>query len=292
MNRLLPIALLLGCTPQFEDAPWRVDETRILAIVSEPPEAEPNTNVMLTALVASPDGTVVAPPRWSVCTRPRTASERTAVTQRCLEGESLEPVSASMSVLSDACARFGPNVPPAEGDATPQRPSDPDPSGGYFLPLRAETSEATAFGAVRIRCDLPGVTRRIFDAFEERYQTNVNPTLEAVTIDGDVVGEDDVVVVSGGDMVEIAVRPGLDAAEPYVRYDAPRGVLVEEREWLRVQWFVTDGTLDQGLAFVSDGESVSARWTAPVGPDRIHGWAVVTDARGGSSWQAFALDVE
>ncbi len=282
---LLAVLGLVGCVPAFEDEPWRIEDMRVLAIVSEPPEARPGEVVQLSALVASPDGTETLAPVWSVCTRPRTSAERTGVTQPCLRGEALEPVSGSMSVLADACARFGPNPPPADGDAQPQRPSDPDSTGGYFLPVRAQVEDGSAFGAVRIRCDLPGVTRAIFEAFEDRYVANENPSFDARAPLSARVGE----------TVELEVTTPASASEPYVRYDSERGVLVEAREWIRVQWFVTEGTLARGEATLepTDGESpsVTSRWRAPQSAAFVHGWVVVTDARGGSAWEPFTVDV-
>ncbi len=283
---LVGIALsALACTPAFESEPWRVEETRVLSIVSEPAEARPGEVVQLSALVASGEGALAAAPTWSVCTRPRASDERTGVTQRCLRGDALDPTLAAMTVLPDACARFGPNVPPAEGDAPRQRPSDPDPSGGYFLPIRADIEDAAAFGAVRIRCDLPGVTRAIFDAFEDRYETNENPTLE-VTVPA---------VVEAGDRVELGVTLPEGASEPYVRYDVERGVLVDTREWLRVQWFVTEGILDRGQDTLTPAPGgparTSAAWEAPAFSTTVQGWVVVTDARGGAAWQGFTAQV-
>lgn len=287
---------VFGCTPEFDDAPWRVDEARVLAIIATPPEARPGDPVMLTALTASPDGTSGTAPRWSVCTRPRTSAERTSVTARCLEEEFLEPTPPAMLVLADACARFGPNPPPTEGDAAPQRPADPDASGGYFLPVRAEADDTAAFGALRIRCDLPGVTRVIFDAFEERYFANEAPQIGGVSLgSGPRLAADEVATVDAQSEVDITVELPPTAAEAYVRYDSADGVLLDEREWLRVQWFVTEGRLSAGQQTVSptgDGSYVaSTSWTAPSGPATVHGWVVVTDARGGVAWQALTIDV-
>lgn len=300
MRRLaVLVALGLGaCTPRFEDAPWRVEQTRVLGIAAEPAEARPGEVVQLSALVASPDGTVTAAPSWSVCTRPRTAAERTAVTQRCLEGDALEPAGASWSVLSDACARFGPNVPPTEDDGVPQRPSDPDASGGYFVPMRAEVADASSFGALRIRCDLPGVTRAIFEAYEDRYALNRNPEIESIVLrdpDARPLGDAPVAVAAGA-WVDLQVVAGQTAAEAYVRYDAGGGVLVDEREWLRFEFFVTGGELERGQVIVSPGddpgEPVVVSWLAPAEEGVVSGWVVVTDARGGASWRAFAVQVD
>ncbi len=286
---LLPL-LLTACVPSFEDAPWRVDEARVLAIVAEPPEARPNEVVALTALVADPDGTVNGVPAWQVCTRPRMAEERTGVSSVCLQDGGLEPTAASMTVLSDACARFGPNPPPAEGDAPAQRPADPDPSGGYFVPVQATTADASAFGAVRVRCDLPGVSRAIFDAFNERYAMNENPAVERLTVDAALV--DAQATVSAGASVSIEVTLAAGAAEPFVRYDASARQLVDEVEWVRVQWFVSDGSLDRGSVTLETPTRVaSATFTAPTDAGTVYAWVVLTDARGGAAWRAFELDV-
>lgn len=298
IRRIVAVAsfVALGCTPDFDDAPWRVEESRVLAIVATPPEARPGDPVMLAALTASPDGTIATAPTWSICTRPRTSAERTSVTARCLEEGSLEPTTASMLVLSDACARFGPNPPPIEGGSAPQRPADPDASGGYFLPIRAETDDAAAFGALRIRCDLPSVTRAVFDAFEERYFANGPPAIDRVFLgSGAALALDDVATVTKDAETTITVELPATAAEPYVRYDSAQGVLVDEREWLRVQWFVTDGRLSAGqqTLFPSDAAPLvaSTSWTAPSVPATVHGWIVVTDARGGVVWTAFSIEV-
>lgn len=299
IRRTITLALFvaLGCTPEFNDAPWRIEQSRVLAIAATPAEARPGEPVMLTALTASPDGTVAEAPLWAVCTRPRSSAERTSVTARCLEEDFLEPTAASMVVLSDACARFGPNPPPIEGGAAPQRPADPDPSGGYFLPIRAEADGAAAFGALRIRCDLPGVTRTIFDAFEERYVENEAPEVGRVSLgSGPLLTTADAADVEPSAEVTITVELAPAAAEPYVRYDSADGVLVDEREWLRVQWFVTDGELSAGqqtLVPSRDAPLVaSTSWTAPSMPATVHGWVVVTDARGGVVWTAFTIEVE
>lgn len=288
--------LALACTPEFDDTPWRVEEPRVLAIAASPPEARPGDPVMLTALVASPDGPISAAPQWSVCTRPRSSAERTSVTQGCLEQDFLEPTTASMTVLPDACARFGPNPPPIEGDSAPQRPADPDPSGGYFLPLRAASDDAEAFGAIRIRCDLPGVTRAIFDAFEDRYVANEAPQIAEVLLGStDPRSDTGSAGIDTEAELEFTVRIPSASAEPYVRYDSDRGVLVDEREWIRVQWFVTDGRLAIGqdtLRASADADLVaSTSWATPPEPTTVHGWVVVTDARGAMTWDGFTVEV-
>ena len=287
MKRALLLALLLpACTPDFEDTPWRVDETRVLAIASAPAEARPGDALSLSALVVDPDGVRTVAPQWNVCTRPRTSAERTAVTEACLRGDALQAVSAATTMPPDACARFGPNTPPTEGDAPPQRPADPDASGGYFLPIATTVDDTLTFGAARIRCDLPGVTRAIFEAYEARYVLNEAPHDLVFTVEPQV---------EAGEQVDLQVELPASAAEPYVRYDAGPGVLVDEREWIRVQWFVTDGTVDRGQQLLTPTDdavlNAHAVWQAPSASTTVHAWAVVTDARGGVSWAEASIEV-
>ncbi|MEM6997226.1 MAG: hypothetical protein AAF721_42370, partial [Myxococcota bacterium] len=171
-----------ACVPSFDDRPWRVDRPRVLAVASMPAEVRPSDPLTLHALVVTPDGPAEAVPEFSYCTQPRTAGERTAVTASCLRGEDLQATAASSVMLTDGCARFGPNPPPTQEGAAPQRAADPDPTGGYHVPVFARDVDlgAEGFGAVRIRCDLAGATRAIFDAFEMRYTANVAPTIADV----------------------------------------------------------------------------------------------------------------
>ncbi|MCH9685671.1 MAG: hypothetical protein K0V04_29840 [Deltaproteobacteria bacterium] len=290
--------VLVGCVPSFEDRPWRVDEARIVAIAAEPAEARPGEGVGLSALVIEPDGVAADIPAWSLCMQPRTAAERTSVSEACATGEGVLGVTNPVAIPTDSCARFGPNPPPTEGGAPPQRPADPDASGGYFLPARADVPSVgvPAFGFVRLRCDLSGATRAIFDDYERRYSLNVNPAVEAVQIDGETVTESPLQATSGAS-IEWTVRPALGAAEPYVFYDEAGGRLEDRVEALTVRWYVTDGVLTRGEQTIegqpsqSESEALSVDWTLPDSPGRVHGWAVVSDERGGVSWAAVVVDV-
>lgn len=302
---LAGLALTLGCTPPFEDRPWRVDEDRILAIAATPAEARPGATVELQALVVGPEGPLAPALAWSACTQPRTARERTGVTESCARGEDLEPLTAPARLLDDACARFGPNLPPTEGDAPPRRPADPDPSGGYYLPVRAEVSAGPlhSFGFVRLRCDLAGVTRAIFDQFEARYRPNLAPPLERLELlEGDAprpLGQGRL-RVDPGSTVDLQLVLGPDASEATVVVDIESGQIRDRREALTVRWYVTDGELDRGEQTRSgeeldedgeDGARFTVSWRAPDQGSEVYGWAVVLDDRGGTAWTAFALDV-
>ncbi len=290
--RLTPlVALAVGlaaCVPEVEDRPWLVEGPRVIGLSASPAEARPGQAVVFSALVADVDGPAEGPVQWAWCTRPRTAGERTGVTESCLRGDDLEVVANPAVVLPDACALFGPNPPPAEGDETPQRPADPDPSGGYFFPVRASATavDETAFGFVRIRCDLPGVTRAIFEAFEAEYSTNNHPELEGFGVDDEGrSGATRLHVVDTADdpTVRLAVRVANDAAERYVVYDGERGRLVPQREQLVARWYVTAGELSRASSPVL-GLEADVDWTPPAPGSQAWAWVVVTDDRGGTSW--------
>jgi len=280
--RWLPVFLLAGCFPEFADQPWLVDGPQILGIRGDPAEARVNEQVFYEALAVSADGEILDAAEWSYCVQPRSADERTGVTASCLEGRDLEPISASTTILSDACSRFGPNPPPVEANESPRRPADPDPSGGYFLPVQAQVEGAEAFGFQRIRCDLAGATRDVFDAFQDGYTDNLHPEIDDSTRD---------LEVSTGEVVELFLRPTTESAEPYVVYSAEDSRLYDAVEDLTVWWYVTGGRLSHGSRAVTGGEAVST-WSAPDEPAEVYGWMILRDSRGGLTWTHLAIDVQ
>lgn len=297
MTARLIAALLIGtsaCVPSFEDRPWRVEEGRVLAVSVSPPEARPGEVVSFDALVVDADGDRQDVVAWSFCTRPRTAGERTGVTDRCARGKSLETVTNPGVLLPDACARFGPNTPPTQGDEPAQRPADPDPSGGYHLPVGAQvngTVPLLAFGFARVRCDLVGVTRAIFDDFEARYSSNANPVIESVLSDDEVVSAP--LEVARGETIPFAVDLAATSFEPYVVYVAADGALESKAETLTVRWYVTGGELSAGTVTASPASHGASRieWTAPETNGQVGAWVVVADDRGGIAWRGFLIDV-
>ncbi|MEN0067090.1 MAG: hypothetical protein AAGA48_33475 [Myxococcota bacterium] len=272
---------LIGCLPTFEDRAGRVDEPRILAVRGLPAEARPNAPITLEALAVSPEEPMPSSVQWSYCEEPRTVDERTAVTAACAQGDALVSVTAATVIPGDACARFGPNPPPVEGDEPPRRPADPDPTGGYFLPYQAATEAARAFGFQRIRCDLSGATRVIFDAFEDRYVENEHPTIEALLVPERL---------GVGETVTLGVRTAPEDAEPYVVYVAEESALFDRIETLTASFYTTAGGLSQSRVELADGRATT-QFTAPSEPGVVEGWVVVVDARGGVVWDGFTMEI-
>lgn len=285
MRCALTLLLVTGCVPAFDNPAGFIDRTRILGVRSEPAEARPGEAVEWEVRWASPgpgaSNTPPTPPQWAWCTQPRTAAERTAVSAECLDGEGLERTSGRGPVLTDACARFGPNTPPTTGDEPPRRPADPDPSGGYYLPIRAFTPQDEVFGFVRIRCDLPGVTRAIFDEFEDRYRANQHPEISAFEAepDPDELGA-----------WTLRVRMTDKSTEPYVRYDQDLGEIVDETETLTAHWYTDAGRLGRGRSAVVDGVA-TVSWQPSAEQVEARLWVVVRDDRGGLDWTSTSVEL-
>ena len=310
---------IAACLPSFEERPWLIEESRILAIRSVPAEQRPGQPVALEALIAGPDGFSSTPVVWDFCLRPRTAVERASVSSSCLEGKDLQSIMSTAAILEDACARFGPNPPPVEGDEVGQRPADPDPSGGYFLPVRASFlpeqlgTKVFSFGQIRIRCDLAGATREIFDAFQARYSENQNPEILDLGVGraghnsggsvGNRFGKRSVkggpnFVVPSGTTIDLVAEIGASSFESYVVYRSDLGQLVEEQEELRLAWYVSAGELERGEQTLRIDDqllhspNVTNRWQSPQDPQSVYVWLVLRDSRGGSAWVEGQILVE
>ncbi len=298
------LGVVSACFPSFEDRPWLVKDVRIVAVRGTPAEAEPNALVIFDALIASPSGLSTAAISWAFCMSPRRVEERTGVTAACANGDQLQAITNPAAVLADACARFGPNPPPTSSGEPPLRPADPDPTGGYYLPVRAAITdpstgnEVSAFGFHRIRCDLAGATRPVFEEYQDRYTQNVNPTIGRIVVIDDAGQEQDASAgprVAAGTSVTIRVQPGDDAAEPYVVYDVANNLLRDRIEDLTVNWNVSAGELSRGRQTVAgDAEvrSLETTWTAPDAAGTSRMWVVLRDARGGSDWMSFDVTVD
>lgn len=275
--------LLAGCLPEAPERASFVSTNRVLAVVAEPAEVAPGDPVEVRALVAGVDGTVVDPQAYyALCLSPKPPAENNAVNPVCW-ADAYVPVGGPgatqrVVVPEDACARFGPDTPPG-GEL---RPRDADSTGGYFQPVRVAIPELAAFGFVRIRCALPDAAADVALAFKDAYQPNANPTLSVISaaVDGEVV--DRAAIVRDAE-VTFAVDWG-PSAEMYLRYDRDALALVEEREAIRVSWFVTAGELaaDATGRDPDDIETFTrVTWRAPADPGAVHLWAVARDSRGG-----------
>lgn len=282
----LLIASAVSCVPELAPDTGTILEPRILAIRGLPAEARPGQDVRYEALLAYPEGTAGST-SYSYCNLARNAEERTGVSQACLDGAGIVPFGPEPTIPANACALFGPNTPPSGEGEAPRRPSDPDPSGGYFVPILAqdETGVVTAsFGFQRVRCDLAGATRDIFEAYEEGYRLNRHPEILQLTA-GDVIlsntGQRTVLITA----TEIRITLSLASFEPYVVYSANDSALYDVRETLRVNWYTSAGEFAASSGSINPETGIArVVFTPPPSFASARLWVVVSDSRGGSAW--------
>lgn len=296
MKRIsLPLAIAVSaCTAPPDQRQFLVDETRLIAVTATPAEAAPGASVLLQAYFAGPQGTPLdQQTTWSVCLAPKAPSEDNAVAPACLEagvtllgpGSTQHMVTAT--IPADACARFGPDTPP--GDF---RPRAADATGGYYQPFRVDATPSTgsalartAIGMARIVCNLPSAPPAVAQAYRTMYRANIAPQF-ALTAPARVPRDSDIALSASWAAAE---------AESYLWFDAAADALLQRRESMRVNWFVTAGELPFDASLVDEtsaATSASITWRAPTEPGLVTLWAVLRDSRGGMAVQQTNVVVE
>lgn len=273
-----------ACKPDLDDRPSRITEARVIGVASEPAEAKPGSRVKYTLVWAAPDGSGPPPAAWAFCRTPKLPAEDEAVSPECARGAGVAPLagqgaSVEAETPADACELFGPEVP--QGG---YRPRDPDPTGGYYLPVRVATEWAAAFAFHRIRCNLAGAGADAAAAFATRYRANQNPHI------GDVTAIDDGREVPWSALPagrRVVLRASWDAAEQetYAYYDPRAEKVVDRRESLRLSWYASGGELELDRTGLGEGESRPSSentFVAATGAGRV--WVVLRDSRGGVSF--------
>lgn len=286
MRYAIAIVLVGACVPDLDQHTSIVDRPEILAVIAEPAEAPAGTMVSYHALVATPDGEAVAPSlSWAYCTKPKPPTEDDAVSTACLDDPGVmltgTGADATGTIPQATCMLFGPN-PPGAGF----RPRDPDPTGGFYQPVRVSGDGALTFGLDRIACDLANAPPAVVADFRARYHANQNPPAITLTTGGNPV---DGAIVDAGATIDLHASWPDGAAEPYVSYDPSTVSVVDRREGLRVSFYATAGRFGTDAAGVAENDprtSIDDTWTAP-GPPGPPGpvtiWIVVRDTRGGAS---------
>lgn len=284
-----------GCEPSFSDRPSLVSGPKILAVRSEPAEAAPGGSVALSALVVDTEGTVAAPPSaWGFCRAPKLVAENGAVSPDCAGEGAIAPIATTLGpatgiVPADACSLFGPET--AAGSNL--RPRDPDPSGGFYTPVRLRTRDQIAFGLLRTSCALANAPGDIVTAFTKAYHANRNPRIASITRVDDLA-EGTFASAARGESVRLRVRWADADAEPYPSYDAASVTLVDRRESIRVSFYTTAGSFELDRSGRDESDPVTFTddvWHAPTNAARVHFWFVLRDSRGGVAFTATTVNV-
>jgi hypothetical protein len=311
-----------ACKPDLGAPISVLSGARILGIRGTPAEAAPGTKVTYDLLAADETGPIAAPSvTWAQCHVPKSPSDPNEVSVACLSvpddaGPSPTftapmPTGSIASGLDgglvnvDACQHFGPEAPT---DMPGVRPRDPDVTGGYYQPVRANlstpTGTLTGFDLERIRCDLANAPADVTVMYNANYVLNSNPTIISVALDPDGAATTlfasgapapaTLATVSAGQAVTLRVSWADASAETYLVWNLASHTLDTHREALTVSWFTTAGLFahdSSGRDEQDPADDTDDVWTAPTTPGPVYFWAVLTDIRGGVDFAQAKVEV-
>jgi hypothetical protein len=321
-RRLGAVALVgaaLACTPTFVDQTAIVSAPRLLAVQAVPAEGALGASFVLTALYVDQNG-----PHdpsgidWATCLLQKPLGEPGPINESCFVDAAPDLVSLGDggvvhgTIPQNACQLFGPDSPPPTPGQPSARPTDPDTTGGFYLPVRTRSDGQWSAALERIACQPSGITQSVSLAFMNGYRANTNPavsTLSRVGEDGgvtpiapDAPASAPALVVSPGDRVGLRAQwpdcPGSDAcggAESYLYIDPTSKQIVTRRESMVASWYASAGTFDEdrsGRDETDPATTASNTWAAPKTTGPVHLWVVLRDARGGVGWASYTVDVE
>lgn len=237
-------ALATGCG--FESAdPAVVTDLRILAVRADPPEAGPGDTVTMSALAADPygNGRTIGY-TWGLCQ---------------LEiGDGVSDCSLDTALVLSNDAQASVDVPTDILDGVPS-----DFGVDVFVLLVIEAGDETDEAIKRVRITVD--------------PSNTNPTLDAVSVDGDT--GDPVTAIAGGKLVlEATATP-----ESLETYEVDGQTLSEE---MRFSWLITEGSLLRNVSYSAEGTG-ETEWNLEAAPATL--WVVLRDQRGGVDWTSRQL---
>lgn len=296
-GRLAALALVLAaahCLPSLGPGDSLVTSTRILAVRADPAEAKPGTRVTFTSFVAAPGGTVTgARVTWDFCTAPKPITEDNVVSNACLGSANLVSAGTGATVAAatpkDGCAVFGPDV-----GMTGFRPRDPDSTGGFYQPLRADLGGVPpAFALARIKCDLPNADADAAAQFAKAYKVNQNPHLLPLTA---TMNGTPVALTSIPTSARVTFEASWDpaAAETFASFDATSQSVTTQREAMQVAWYSSAGALDSestGRSSTDMSTTTVDGWQAPGSAATAYVWLVLRDSRGGIDFGSYEIRV-
>ncbi len=264
---------------------------------SEPAEVYPGESVRLDLTIADRTGPITtASVDWAFCSAPKPPTENNVISDRCLRDEVRSIGGNGLAVMArvpvDACALFGPELPPsAAGDMVP-RPRDPDRSGGFYQPVRARVLGLTAIGLVRIRCGLSGASQETAAAFRARYLPNRNPSggpLSATEEETPI----SLAAVPAGHSIRFALAVSEDSRESFLWFDPTDQELKLVPEQLRVSWLAGQGSFLRSATThdAADSHTIHNEWIAPEQAGPVMLWTVLRDSRGGVTVYSHSVQV-
>jgi hypothetical protein len=330
-------SLAAGCKPNLGSPPSLIIKPRFLAVRGTPPEAAANGMVTYDALVVDTDGTVAGPLiNWAQCLQPNPPANGNEVSINCLPGQlgidggvitpddtTYPEPTFTAPLPSNSCTLFGPEAPPPMKGQPPQRPADPDTTGGFYQPVRAvwdsDVGPLVSFALERVTCNLANAPTSIATQFAMEYVPNNNPVLADLLFDPAGValplyaaGQTSpaaAATIAANQLVTLQADFSADSAETFLVWNVVTLSLERQRESLTVSWFATGGSFDHdvtghaGGAVTGDAGQTDAAtsdagqtftqnvWRAPETPGPVYLWAVLRDNRGGVDFAAAQIVV-
>jgi hypothetical protein len=292
IQRIVGVACgVAACVPSLSDQTTSVAAPRLLAVQAEPPEAPTGAPFSMTALYVGPDGPESPSSiQWAICTLQNPLDQSGPINPACFQAASTgllalgSGATVKGTLPQDACELFGPESAPPPPGQPAARPTAPDTTGGFYLPVRLDLGAGQwSSASERIACQPVGVSQAVFVQFSNGYQLNANPTVSALSfadtdggltrIDGSAPGSPP--VVSGGQHVSLEVEwpscpatpvcgdgicsagetvtacpkdcttpKGCGGAEPYLYIDPTSRQVTTRRETMSASFYATGGTFD------------------------------------------------
>jgi hypothetical protein len=322
MKQVALVALLaFGCGKSFAPDSL-VNSFRVLAVQAEPPEIHPSQSTTFSALVVDPtrpgqNDTLL----WLSCDPDPFDLGRSACNElgnlnsasallSAVDGGQLDlPTGISFMNWNDETSGFGATY-TAPDDAQVFDPGAIPPgdqrrligtvadmlivAAAGDLPLLASADEKNAFFTQIEDALIPAVLVIDRVVISEETNTNHNPVLGDVLVDGTAIPD-------GGTFRALpAATPGMEVTAPassfetYTEYE-PDGTTLTQTEGLIAAYYATMGSFSQDRLAL--GSTVPQTFTAPAGtdadpiPDKRTGtmWIVLRDTRSGLSWNTYPM---
>lgn len=184
-----------ACRPSLDQTVSVISEPTVIAVRSDPPEAKPTDIATFTALYVNGAGAIAsAPVDWAFCTARNPLANLGPVNPKCVQasGAWFTPLGAGLQVKGplpdDACRQFGPDVPQPMMGQPQGRPVDPDPTGGYYQPVRVlapgNTAPSITVAETRLYCGLANAIGNVSADYTKQYHFNANPAVASLSIGG------------------------------------------------------------------------------------------------------------
>jgi hypothetical protein len=219
-RRLLCVAAagnLSACVPTIDEAPGLITEPVVLAVQFVPAEARGGETVQATVLLATPDPEqAMAPPVWFLCGKRKTVADLGPVAPECLlpDPPAVKPLgqdfAVEVPVSRDVCQVFGPDRAAPRMNEPVGRPTDPDPTGGFFQPITLSLGSqgSPSLAELRLRCGLAGAPIEVARRFQSGNPLNANPSLQTVLLGDPGLNPTPLTPLQSDPNASLALAPG------------------------------------------------------------------------------------